>query len=90
MPLAGTGTSLDALKWAILYIANYPEIQRRMRKEDEDNIGDRIPVQEDKNKCHYINAFITECLRHLVSVPMSLPHKTLCDVEISRSFFNCS
>ena len=90
MFLAGSNTSLDTIKWAILYMTNYPEMQRRMRKEIEDHIGDRIPVQEDKNKCHYINAFISECLRHRVSVPLSLPHKTLCDVEISKSFFNSS
>ena len=67
-------------------MANYPEMQRRMRKEVEDHIGDRIPVQDDKNKCHYIIAFISECLRHRISVPLSIPHKTICDVEISEWF----
>ena len=79
---------MDTLKWAILYMTNYPEMQKRMRKEIEDQIGDRIPVQNDKNNCHYISAFISECLRHRVSVPLSLPHKTLCDVEISKRFAN--
>ena len=68
-------------------MANYPEMQRRMRKEVENHIGDRIPVQDDKNKCHYINAFISECLRHRISVPLSIPHKTICDVEISEWIF---
>ena len=68
-------------------MANYPEMQRKMRKEVENHIGDRIPVQDDKNKCHYIIAFISECLRHRISVPLSIPHKTICDVEISEWIF---
>lgn len=64
-------------------MAKYPEIQKRMRKEIDDRIGDRIPVQNDRNNCHYINAFISECLRHRIVAPMALPHKTLCHVEIS-------
>ena len=70
-------------------MANYPEMQRRMRKEVEEQIGDRIPVQNDKQNCHYISAFISECLRHRIVAPMVLPHKTICDVEISKlNYFN--
>ena len=67
-------------------MANYTDMQRRMRKEIEDYIGDQIPIQDDKNNCHYINAFITESLRHRNTLPLSLPHKTLCDVDISMYF----
>ena len=68
-------------------MANYPEMQRRMRKEVEEQIGDRIPVQNDKQNCHFINAFISEVLRHKIIVPMGVSHKTICDVEISE--INC-
>lgn len=61
-------------------------MQRRMRKGIEDHIGDRKPVQNDKNNCHYMNTFVTECLRHRIIAPMGLPHKTICDVEISKLF----
>ena len=63
-------------------MVNYPEMQRRMRREIEDKIGDRIPIQDDRMKCHYINAFISECLRHRIVAPTAVPHKTLCDVEL--------
>ena len=63
-------------------MANYPEMQKKMRKEIEEQIGDRIPLQNDKQNCHYINAFISETMRHYVIAPMSVPHKTICDVEI--------
>ena len=67
-------------------MANYPEMQRRMRKEVEEHIGDRIPVQNDKQNCHFINAFISETLRYRIIVPMGIPHKTICDVEIGKLF----
>ena len=40
-------------------MSNYPFMQRRMRKEVEDQIGDRISVEDDRNNCHYINAFMS-------------------------------
>ena len=67
-------------------MGNYPEMQRRMRKEVEEQIGDRIPVQDDKPNCHYINAFISEILRLKTIAPIALPHKSICDVEIRKSF----
>ena len=59
-------------------------MQRKMRKEIQQQIGHRIPVQNDKHNCHYINAFISECLRHKIIAPMAVPHKTICDVQISK------
>ena len=81
---AGSNTSQFTLRWMLLFMANFPEMQRRMRKEIEEQIGDRIPVQNDKQNCHYISAFISECLRYKVIVPLSVPHKAICDVEISK------
>ena len=65
-------------------MANYPEMQTKMRKEIEKQIGDRIPVQSDKQNCDYVNAFISETLRHRIVAPMSVPHKTICDVQIRK------
>ena len=67
-------------------MANYPEMQRRMRKEIENNIGDRMPVQDDKNNCHFINAFISECLRHRIVGPTAVPRRALSDVQIGKKF----
>ena len=67
-------------------MGNYPEMQRRMRKEIEEQIGGRIPVQDDKSNCHFINAFISEILRFSAVGPMALPHKSISDVEIRKSF----
>ena len=81
---AGSDTTQFTLRWVLLYMANYPSMQTRMRKEIEEHIGDRIPVQNDKQNCHYISAFISEILRHRVIVPMAVPHKAICDVQIRK------
>ena len=38
-------------------------MQNRLREEIESEIGDRIPTHEDRNRCHYVMAFISEALR---------------------------
>ena len=68
-------------------MAKYPEMQAKMRKEVEEEIGDRLVMQEDKSNCHYVNAFISEVLRLRVVVPSSVPHKAMCDTEISEKQF---
>jgi cytochrome P450 family 2 subfamily J/cytochrome P450 family 2 subfamily U polypeptide 1 len=76
------------LRWIMLFMANHPDMQRRMRKEIEENIGDRMPVQDDKLNCHFTNAFITECMRYRIISPFVLPHKAICDVTIGRLNFS--
>ena len=68
-------------------MAKYPEIQAKMRKEVDDQIGDRLVMQEDKSNCDYVNAFITEVLRLRGVLPISVPHKAICDTEISEKQF---
>ena len=60
---AGSDTTQFTLRWILLLMANYIEMQRKMRKEIEEQIGDRIPVQNDKQNCDYVNVFISETLR---------------------------
>ena len=48
-----------------------------MRKEINEHIGDRIPTYEDRNRCHYVMAFIKETLRHSTVLPIGKVHKTI-------------
>ena len=81
---AGSDTTQGTLSWILLLMANYIEMQRKMRKEIEEQIGDRIPVQNDKHNCHYVNAFISETLRHKTIAPLGVGHKAICDVKIRK------
>lgn len=53
-----------------------------MVEEVEEQIGDRLATQEDKNRCHFVNAFITEVLRFRTILPLGVIHKTTCDTAI--------
>jgi len=81
---AGIDTTQITFQWMLLLIANYPEVQQKLRQEIEDVIGDRMALQEDMSLCHYVNAFISETLRFRNVAPFSVPHKTVSDIEISN------
>ncbi|XP_076357875.1 cytochrome P450 1A1-like [Tachypleus tridentatus] len=79
---AGTDTSQLTLRWMILLLGNYPNIQKQMYEEIESALGNRAPVQEDKHLCPYTSAFIMESLRFGTVSPFGLDHKTTVDTEI--------
>jgi cytochrome P450 len=68
-------------------MANYPEMQNKMRQEIQSVIGDRMPAQEDKNYCHYVNAFISEVMRYRPIVPLVLLHKSVVQSKIGKIQF---
>ena len=81
--IAGTDTISTTLRWAILYLTFYPEVQERLWKEINDVIGtSRLPTVEDKQDMQYCEAIITETLRMANTVPMALPHVCSCDFNI--------
>ncbi|CAG2109133.1 unnamed protein product [Medioppia subpectinata] len=82
--LAGTDTSQHTFQWIVLLMSYYPEMQQKLRQEIESQIGDRMPTHEDRNRCHYVMAFIAETLRFRNVVPTGLPHKTLVDTKLDK------
>lgn len=80
--LAGTDTTQYTLRWELLIMATYPEIQKKLREEIAEQLGDRIATQEDKSRCHYVNAFITEVLRLRNIAPLGVAHMTTCDTVL--------
>ena len=58
-----------------------------MRDEIQAKIGDRIPVQTDRNNCHYAIAFLYEVMRVKPLAP-SLPHNTMFDSKIGKYRIN--
>ncbi|CAG2108781.1 unnamed protein product [Medioppia subpectinata] len=75
--LAGTDTSQMTFQWIVLLMTYYPEMQQKLRQEIESQIGDRMPTHEDRNRCHYVMAFITETLRFRNVAPFGVPHKAV-------------
>jgi len=65
-------------------MANYPEMQNKLREEIDSVIGERMPVQEDRNDCHYVNAFISESMRYKPIAPMGVFHKNVVQSKIGN------
>ncbi|CAG2172180.1 unnamed protein product [Oppiella nova] len=81
---AGTDTSQQTFQWILLLMTYYPEMQRKLRQEIETQIGDRMPTHEDRNRCHYVMAFIAETLRIRNVTPFGVPHKAVVQSTIGN------
>ncbi|XP_078496994.1 cytochrome P450 2D3-like isoform X2 [Lissotriton helveticus] len=80
---AGTETTSTTLRWGLLYMILYPDIQSQVHKEIDTVIGrGRKPTMEDQINLPFTNAVIHEIQRCGDLVPLSLPHMTCRDTEI--------
>ncbi|CAG2112817.1 unnamed protein product, partial [Medioppia subpectinata] len=80
---AGTETSQTTFQWILLYLAYYPNYQDKLRAEISREIGDRVPVVDDKCRLNYTMAFISEILRHRNPLPIGLFHKTMVNTKLA-------
>uniref|UniRef100_A0AC35EZ35 Cytochrome P450 n=1 Tax=Panagrolaimus sp. PS1159 TaxID=55785 RepID=A0AC35EZ35_9BILA len=83
MWVAGQETSAKMLTWLSLYLTAFPEIQAKLHKELDEQIGSsRLITLDDKNNLHYTNAVILETQRHCNLGAFNLIRRTLKPVEI--------
>ncbi|XP_060623354.2 cytochrome P450 2B4-like [Anolis sagrei] len=80
--VAGTETSATSLKWAILLLANYPDIQDKAYKEIEDVLCSSSFSYQDLKKLPYTNAVLHEILRLKYPLLFGLPRQTSKDVKM--------
>ena len=89
----GSETTVTTLRWAILYMMGYPEIQTKVQREIDNAVGrDRLPNLSDKDKMPYTEATIMEVQRIATIVPLGVPHRasedtTLCGYSIPQNAF---
>ncbi|CAH1773052.1 unnamed protein product [Owenia fusiformis] len=73
----GTETTTTSLKWIILYMMHFPEIQEKVRAEIHNVIGhDRLPSMRDKTDLPFTEAVFTEVQRKQVILPLSIGNCT--------------
>ncbi|KAJ6662585.1 hypothetical protein lerEdw1_011722 [Lerista edwardsae] len=81
---AGTETTSTTLRWALLYMAVYPEIQARVQSEIDSEIGQsQLPTMKDRENMPYTNAVVHEIQRKSSIVPLNVPRMTTKDTELA-------
>nr|AUX14894.1 cytochrome p450 CYP2K48 [Kryptolebias marmoratus] len=77
---AGSETTSSTLRWGLLFMAKFPDIQGKVREELKRAVGDRQVQAADRMNLPYTNAVIHETQRMANILPESLPHKTSRDI----------
>ena len=61
---SGAESTATTLRWALVFMVNYPVTQERMYTEISEHIGNtRLASTKDKTKLVYVEAFYMETLR---------------------------
>ncbi|XP_062868683.1 vitamin D 25-hydroxylase isoform X2 [Trichomycterus rosablanca] len=80
--IAGTETTTNTLRWAMLYLALYPSIQDKVHKEIDSVLNGRPPTLEDKQRMPYVEAVLHETLRFCNIVPLGIFRATSQDTVV--------
>ncbi|XP_071482219.1 cytochrome P450 2J2-like [Diadema antillarum] len=81
--IAGTETTSTTITWALLFMAAYPDIQKKVVAEIQREIGfDSPPSYEHQKVMPYTQAVLTEILRFRPIAPIGVPHRATADMKI--------
>ncbi|XP_072263492.1 cytochrome P450 2K1-like [Pyxicephalus adspersus] len=83
---AGMETTSTTLRWGLLLMIKYPEIQKNVHDEIAKVIGCAVPQIEHRKQMPYTDAVIHEIQRFSNIIPTNLPHATTQDV-IFKGYF---
>ena len=78
-------TTSTTLTWAMLYMARYPQVQRKVQEELDRVVGtDRMAGLEDRISLPYTEAVIMEIQRYANIAPLGLPHVCRSDIKVGE------
>ena len=73
--IGGTDTTAQTLRWAMLYMSHYPDIQDRVQREIDATVGrNRLPKLADKPNLQYTQAVLLEIQRLATISRLGNPH----------------
>ncbi|XP_060118807.1 cytochrome P450 2K6-like [Heteronotia binoei] len=84
--VAGMETTSTTLRWGLLLMIKYPDIQNKVQEEITKVIGSAPPQIEHRSKLPYTDAVIHEVQRFANILPIALPHATTVDVTLKGYF----
>ncbi|XP_072047419.1 cytochrome P450 2J4-like [Amphiura filiformis] len=80
--IAGTETTSTTLRWALLYMLKYPDVQKRVNREIDSVVGrDRLPNLSDKPSLPFTVAVIHEIQRFGAISNLGVPRYTNEDTD---------
>ncbi|XP_063771247.1 cytochrome P450 2C5-like [Pseudophryne corroboree] len=83
---AAVESTSTTLRWSLLLMMKYPEIQRNVQNEIDKVIGSSEPLAAHRKHMPYTDAVIHEIQRFGNVIPANLPHATTLDVTF-RGYF---
>ncbi|KFQ72932.1 Cytochrome P450 2K1, partial [Phaethon lepturus] len=84
--VAGMETTSTTLRWGLLLMMKYPEIQKKVQEEIERVIGSTPPRIEHRIQMPYTDAVVHEIQRFANILPLNVPHETTEDVTLKGYF----
>nr|XP_045617856.1 cytochrome P450 2L1-like isoform X1 [Procambarus clarkii] len=81
---AGSETTNQTLRWVLMYMAKYPEIQAKLQHQiDEVVPRTHLPSLQDKPRLAYLEAVINEVSRQVSLLPLGVSHSAITDTQLA-------
>ncbi|KAI7815650.1 cytochrome p450 [Rhyzopertha dominica] len=78
MMMAGSETTSTTLSYCVIYMLQYPDVQKRVQKELDQIVGrDRWPTLQDRTRLTYTEAVIMEIQRRTNVPPLGISHRAV-------------
>ncbi|XP_069832035.1 cytochrome P450 2K6-like [Dendropsophus ebraccatus] len=83
---AGMETTSNTMRWGLLLMIKYPEIQEKVQEEISRVIGSAQPMYSHRGQMHFTNVVIHEIQRFADIAALNLGHETAKDVTFKGYF----